>query len=96
MNSGHTRDLIVRGDVSGIKEALAQSLVPENQSFEQSLYSLLKSDEITRDDALAAADSQNNLLWFINNAGKSRVESGASTGPGEGSSSSFTEITLNI
>jgi len=96
-NTGHTRDLIIRGDVSGIKEALAESLVPENQSFEQSLYGLLKSDEITRDDALASADSQNNLLWFINNAGKARTESSSSGSQGgEGGSASFTEITLNI
>jgi len=95
MNTGHTRDLIIKGDVSGIKEALAQSLVPENQSFEQSLYGLLQQQEITRDDALASADSQNNLLWFINNAGKSRRESAAAA-PAEGGSASFTEITLNI
>jgi twitching motility protein PilU len=95
MNTGHTRDLIVRGDVSGIKEALAQSLVPENLSFEQSLYALLRAEEITRDDALGAADSQNNLLWFINNTGKSRNEPtpGAT---GDAGSSSFAEITLNI
>jgi twitching motility protein PilU len=94
MNTGHTRDLIIKGDISGIKEALAQSLVPENQSFEQSLYSLLQREEITRDDALASADSQNNLLWFINNAGKSRRE--AASASAENSSASFTEITLNI
>ena len=95
MNTGHTRDLIVRGDVSGIKEALAQSLVPENVSFEQSLYNLLKSEEITRDDALATADSQNNLLWFINNTGKTRAEVARSNAPETGSAS-FAEITLNI
>ncbi len=95
MNTGHTRDLIIKGDVSGIKEALSQSLVPENQSFEQSLYTLLQRQEITRDDALASADSQNNLLWFINNAGKSRREAGAAAS-GESGSASFTEITLNI
>jgi len=95
MNTGHTRDLIIRGDVSGIKEALAQSLVPENQSFEQSLYGLLRDEEITREDALSAADSQNNLLWFINNAGKSRRDH-ATAGQADPSSSSFTEITLNI
>jgi twitching motility protein PilU len=95
MNTGHTRDLIIKGDVSGIKEALAQSLVPENQSFEQSLYSLLQRQEITRDDALASADSQNNLLWFINNAGKARRETAAAAS-GESGSASFTEITLNI
>jgi twitching motility protein PilU len=95
MNTGHTRDLIVRGDVSGIKEALAQSLVPENLSFEQSLYALLRDEEITREDALGAADSQNNLLWFINNTGKSRNEPAQGTPP-EAGSSSFAEITLNI
>jgi len=94
MNTGHTRDLIIKGDVSGIKEALAQSLVPENQSFEQSLYNLLQREEITRDDALSSADSQNNLLWFINNAGKSRRD--AASESAESSSASFTEITLNI
>ena len=94
MNTGHTRDLIIKGDVSGIKEALAQSLVPENQSFEQSLYDLLQKEEITREDALASADSQNNLLWFINNAGKSRREAAAASA--EASSASFSEITLNI
>lgn len=95
MNTGHTRDLIIKGDVSGIKEALAQSLVPENQSFEQSLYELLQRQEITRDDALASADSQNNLLWFINNAGKSRREASSPTSS-DGGAASFTEITLNI
>jgi twitching motility protein PilU len=95
MNTGHTRDLIIRGDVSGIKEALAQSLVPENQSFEQSLYNLLREEEITRDDALASADSQNNLLWFINNTGKSRNKPAPASDSGPGTSS-FSEITINI
>lgn len=95
MNTGHARDLIIRGDVSAIKEALAQSLVPESISFEQSLYALLQDEEITREDALASADSQNNLLWFINNAGKSRREAAAAES-GESGSASFTEITLNI
>ncbi len=93
MNTGHTRDLVIKGDVSAIKEALAQSIVPENQSFEQGLYDLLRRDEITREDALSAADSQNELLWFINNAGKARREVAA---VGQSTSASFTEITLNI
>ncbi len=52
---------------------MEQSLAPESISFEQSLYTLIQADQITREDALAAADSQNNLLWFINNAGKPHV-----------------------
>ena len=56
-----------------IKEAMEQSLAPESISFEQSLFTLIQGDQITREDALAAADSQNNMLWFINNAGKARA-----------------------
>jgi len=97
-NTGHVADLIERGDVVAIKEALEQSLAPESQSFEQSLYQLLQRDAITRDDALSAADSQNNLLWLINNAGKSRPSSDAAAPakPADDPSSSFSEFTLNI
>jgi twitching motility protein PilU len=95
MNAGHMRDLIERGDIAAIKEAMEQSLSPESQSFEQSLYELLQKDLITKDDALAAADSKNNLLYFINNAGrqKSKSDPGKSAPP---PSSSFSEFTLNI
>ena len=95
MNAGHTHELIERGDVQAIKEAMEQSLAPESRSFEQSLYELLQKDVITREDALSAADSKNNLLWLINNAGKPLPASGAKAGePAAGAS--FSEITLNI
>ncbi len=98
MNTGQMSALIEKGDVSSIKEAMEQSLSPESQSFEQSLYTLLQRDIITRDDALASADSKNNLLWLINNAGKPATQQhqpAAGNGPGTGSSS-FSEFTLNI
>jgi twitching motility protein PilU len=95
MNAGHMMELIERGDVPAIKEALEKSLAPGSQSFEQSLYTLLQKDLITREDALAAADSKNNLLWMINNAGK------VPTAPApvvkkEPEPASFSEFTLNI
>lgn len=95
MNTGQMSSLIEKGDVSAIKEAMEQSLSPESQSFEQSLYTLLQRDVITRDDALAAADSKNNLLWLINNAGKPAAPAQPNAG-GPGGSSSFSEFTLNI
>jgi twitching motility protein PilU len=95
MNAGHMHDLIARGDVPAIKEAMEQSLDPDSRSFEQSLYELLQKDTITRDDALAAADSQNNLLWLINNAGKPVVKPGSDPIPNP-DPASFTEFTLNI
>lgn len=96
-NEGHTRDLVERGDVQGIKESLEQSLAPDSQSFEQSLYTLLQRDVITREDALQAADSKNNLLWLINNAGKPAArEPGVARKDTPPSSASFSEFTLNI
>jgi twitching motility protein PilU len=95
MNAGHTHELIERGDIQAIKEAMEQSLAPESRSFEQSLYELLQTQTITREDALAAADSKNNLLWLINNAGKpaAKTEPAAKSNP---DAASFTEFTLNI
>jgi twitching motility protein PilU len=97
MNSGHMSDLIERGDVQSIKEAMEQSLAPESQTFEQSLYTLLQRDAVTREDALAAADSKNNLLWLINNAGKPSGQhpQGHKDQP-SAPASSFSEFTLNI
>ncbi len=74
---------------------MEQSLDPESRSFEQSLYELLQKDTITREDALSAADSKNNLLWLINNAGKPVVKAEA-TPTSSAEASSFTEFTLNI
>jgi twitching motility protein PilU len=95
MNAAHMKDLIERGDVAAIKEAMEQSLSPESQSFEQSLYDLLQKDLITRDDALGAADSKNNLLYFINNSGRQKAKADPSK-PQQPPSASFSEFTLNI
>ena len=95
LNSGHMADLIERGDVPAIKEAMERSLAPGSQSFEQSLYVLLQKDLITRDDALGAADSKNNLLWMINNAGKLPAAQMPATKQAP-EPASFSEFTLNI
>lgn len=94
MNAGHMRDLILRGDLSSIKEALSQSLVPENVSFEQSLFQLLQDQKISREDALDAADSQNNLLWLINNQDAASPQ--IPEPPPAPKGASFSEFTLNL
>jgi twitching motility protein PilU len=98
MNSGHMSDLVERGDVQSIKEAMEQSLAPESQTFEQSLYTLLQKDAVTREDALGSADSKNNLLWLINNAGKPSTQAAQAGRKDQpvAPASSFSEFTLNI
>ncbi|MBL8477835.1 MAG: type IV pili twitching motility protein PilT, partial [Sterolibacteriaceae bacterium] len=51
-----------------IKDAMEKSMVPGSQTFEQSLYSLYSTGVITLEEALANADSANNLQQVINNA----------------------------
>jgi len=94
MNAGHMASLIEHGDVPGIKEAMERSLAPGSQSFEQGLYELLQRDLITRDEALGAADSKNNLMWLINNSGKAKPSSQSDKPDQE--SASFSEFTLHV
>ena len=96
LNTGHVTDLVERGDVQAIKEAMEQTLAPGSQTFEQSLYTLLQRDVVTRDDALGAADSKNNLMWLINNAGKSQSQGAKQAAKPVPESASFSEFTLNI
>ena len=80
LNTAHIADLIRKGEMGEIKDAMEKSMAPGSQTFEQALYHLYASDQITLDDALANADSATNLHWLINNAGK------APTPPPAGSS----------
>lgn len=68
LNTRHIADLVERGDVNSIKEAMEQSLAPGSQTFEQDLYRLYKEKVISLDEALAHADSPTNLSWLINNS----------------------------
>jgi twitching motility protein PilU len=68
LNTRHIAELIERGEINAIKEAMEQSLAPGSQTFEQDLYKLYKEGVITLDEALANADSPTNLSWLINNS----------------------------
>ncbi|MBT0960147.1 PilT/PilU family type 4a pilus ATPase [Denitromonas iodatirespirans] len=106
LNTRHVSELIERGEISGIKEAMEQTLAPGSQTFEQDLFRLYREKTITLDEALAHADSPTNLSWLINN---SQVSPNASDNkPKRPASSvidfettqpdgaSFSEFTLNL
>ncbi|MDR2015513.1 MAG: PilT/PilU family type 4a pilus ATPase [Azoarcus sp.] len=69
LNTRHIASLIQTGSLTGIKEAMEQSLAPGSQTFEQDLYRLYREKKITLDEALLNADSPTNLHWLINNGG---------------------------
>jgi len=66
INTPHISDLIRKGDVSSIKEAIQASGEKGIQSFDQSLVELFKAGRVSLDDALANADSRTNLEAKIN------------------------------
>ncbi len=105
LNTRHIRELIEKGEVNAIKEAMEQSLAPGSQTFEQDLFRLYRDGAITLDEALAHADSQTNLSWLINNvqhAGASSLDQSRPLMPlepqekTEPSGASFSEFTLNL
>jgi twitching motility protein PilU len=69
LNTRHIQELIERGEVLSIKEAMEQSLAQGSQTFEQDLFRLYSEGTITLNEALVNADSPTNLSWLINNSG---------------------------
>jgi twitching motility protein PilU len=68
LNTRHVGELIERGEIQAIKDAMEQTLAPGSQTFEQDLHRLYRGGHITLDEALANADSPTNLSWLINNS----------------------------
>jgi twitching motility protein PilU len=63
------RDLIKKGHVDILKEAMEQGVQEGCQTFDQSLFVLYRARKIGLDEALASADSANNLRVKIKMAG---------------------------
>jgi twitching motility protein PilU len=68
LNTRHIAELIEKGEIGEIKEALEKSMSPGSQTFEQALFKLFMDGKITQDEAMANADSATNMLWLINQA----------------------------
>jgi twitching motility protein PilU len=94
-NTRYISDLIERGEINQIKEAMDQSLSPGSQTFEGALVELVQSGMVSQEEALANADSATNLLWLLNNGPDSKTREAAVQPPTDPGASSFTEFTLN-
>jgi len=58
-------DLILKGEIESIKEAMRQSGVAGMQTFDESLYQLYHQGRVSLEEALANADSRNDLALRI-------------------------------
>ena len=95
LNTKLVADLIEKGDFSGVKEAMINSMAEGSQTFEQDLARLVLEGRIDRKEGLAHADSPTNLMWRLQNdstrsAGKAQEQERPSDEP------TFTDITLDV
>ena len=101
LNTKHVAELIKKGEIDQLREAMEQSLSPGSKTFEQALFELYMAGTVSKDEALKNSDSSTNLSWLINN-----FEQKASGKLGEsptgrvmikpGGGYSFSEIKLNV
>jgi twitching motility protein PilU len=96
VNTRYVSDLIEKGEIGQIKEAMEKSLSPGSQSFESALFNLVKTGLVTQEEALANADSATNLLWLLNNGPDStNAQKDPVADKADDEGANFTEFTLN-
>ena len=69
LNTPHIKDLILKGDISAVKEALKDSSEKGMQNFDEALLALYKDGTITLEEAMSQADSRSNLEAKVNFGG---------------------------
>ena len=111
LNTRHIAELIEKGEINEIKDALEKSMSPGSQTFEQALFKLFMDGKISQEEAMANADSATNMLWLINQATAGEISGQAKPPPAEksgeksgeekkgllsaGGSASFTSIKID-
>jgi twitching motility protein PilU len=102
LNTSLIADMIKNDEIDKVRDAIEKSVSPGSQTFEQALYKLFKSGQITKDEALRNADSASNLaslLDFSERTSTHNVPAYDSDKPGSNSmdtKSDFSGIKLNL
>ncbi|HQQ62141.1 MAG TPA: PilT/PilU family type 4a pilus ATPase [Pseudomonadales bacterium] len=80
LNTPLASDMIRKAEIHGLKELMKKSTELGMQTFDQALYNLYDAGEITYEDALAHADSPNDLRLMIKLAAESAGNSSSMSG----------------
>jgi twitching motility protein PilU len=98
LNTKLVADLIEKGDFSGVKEAMEQSMAEGSQTFEQDIARLIIDGTVDKKEGLAYADSPTNLQWRLQNDFAARKGQADDVGAEDDmrDEPSFTEITLDV
>ena len=95
LNTQYVAEMIEKGDFSGVKDAMQNSMAPGSQTFEDDLARMIREDIITREEGLAYADSPTNLIWRMDNTARGKdIMPALPVEPGY-EEPSFSEISLS-
>jgi twitching motility protein PilU len=95
LNTQYVAEMVEKGDFSGVKDAMQNSMAQGSQTFEDDLARMIREDTITREEGLAYADSPTNLIWRLDNTARGKdVESKIPVEPVY-EAATFDEITFN-
>ncbi|MFY9512193.1 MAG: PilT/PilU family type 4a pilus ATPase [Rubrivivax sp.] len=94
LNTKLVAELIEKGDLGGVKDAVEKSLAEGSQTFEQDIARLINEGVISRDEGLANADSPTNLLWRLQN--EQTPVSRVAPKKEEPEQATFTDITIEV
>jgi len=75
LNSPYIAELITKGDISGIKEAMKESSEEGTITFDQALLTLYRAGKISLDEAIHNADSKNDLSLAVRMGGDADINS---------------------
>jgi twitching motility protein PilU len=98
MNTKLIAELIERGDLNGVKEAMEKSMTAGSQTFEMDLARMIRAGIVSRDEALLNSDSPTNLMWRLQNDTTPITKAVAAQPKPEDVSdeATFTEISLDV
>ncbi len=96
LNTQAIQELIQKGDFIGVKEMMEKSMAEGSQTFEQDLAGKVIDGVVSREEALAYADSPTNLLWRLQNDATLRRTDNTQPDLAEDDVPSFTEISLDL
>ena len=96
LNTKLIAELIEKGDFSGVKEAMENSMAEGSQTFEQDIAKLIVEGTVTRKEGLLYADSPTNLMWRLENDFHMAAKAAAAPQEEADDEASFTEITIDV
>ena len=79
LGSPTVKELILRGDIGGLKEIMEKSKDRGMKTFDMALFDLCRAGEISEEEALRNADSENNLRLRLKLAGDQGTEGETTT-----------------